>query len=101
MSKAKQTQGPDADLVAVARAHRDQIVRFHDENGGTDPVILLDFQRLRLHAYSFDEYKATLRPESQVMLHELYARAVEKTKVLVVVWDSATRRLATTSIRRR
>jgi hypothetical protein len=101
MSKAKRTRSsPDTDLVAMARVHRDQILRFQDERGGTKPVILLDFQRRRLHAYSFEEYKATLRPGSQAILDQEYEKAVAKNKILVVVWDRATRRLATTKIRR-
>jgi hypothetical protein len=100
MSKLKRTKSPNADLVAAARSHRTQIVMFHDQRGGTHPVILLDFQRLKLRSYPFQEYKATVRPQSQAMLDEEYEKAVAKNKVLVVVWDSATRRLATIKLRR-
>jgi hypothetical protein len=100
MSTAKQTKNPNADLVMAARSHGDQILRFHDQLEDADAVILLDFQRLRLHSYPFHEYKGTLRPASQAVLDEEYKKAVAKHKVLVVVWDSATRRLATTRIRR-
>jgi outer membrane protein OmpA-like peptidoglycan-associated protein len=100
MSKAKQTKDPNSDLVQLARGHRAQIIRFHDEHGGTGGIVVLDFRRLKLHAFAFDNYKATLRPESQARLDEVYQRAVAKNRVLVVVWDSASRRLATTSIRR-
>jgi hypothetical protein len=100
MSKAKRTRSPNTDLVEIARGHRDQILKFHDERGGTKPVILLDFQRRRLRAYSFNEYKRTLRQESQAMLDQEYEKAVAKNRILVVVWDSATRRLATIKIRR-
>jgi hypothetical protein len=100
MSNAKRTQSPNADLVTAARAHSEQILKFHDQLEDAHPVIVLDFQRLRLHSYPFAEYKATIRPESQAMLNEEYEKAVAKNKVLVVVWDSETRRLATTRIRR-
>ena len=100
MSKAKRTKSPNTDLVEAARSHRDQILMFHDHRGGTQPVILLDFQRLKLRSYSLKEYKATVRVESQAMLDEEYEKAVAKNKVLVVVWDSATRRLATIKLRR-
>ena len=100
MAKAKQAKSPNADLVDLARGHRDQIIRFHDEHGGTGGVILLDFRRRRLHAYAFEKYKATLRQKSQTMLDEEYQRILGKNRILVVVWDSASRRLATTSIRR-
>ena len=100
MSSAKQTKSPNADLVMAARSHGDQILKFHDELDDAEAVILLDFQRLRLHSYPFEEYRATLRPESQAMLEQEHEKAVAKNKVLVVVWDSATRRLATTRIRR-
>ena len=100
MSKAKQMKSPNADLVEAARSHRHQILVFHDQRGGTQPVILLDFQRLRLRSYPFKEYKATVRPESQAILDAEYEKAVAKNKVLVVVWDSVTRRLATVKLRR-
>ncbi len=101
MSNAKRTRSPNADLVTAARAHGNQILKFHDQLDDENPVILLDFQRLRLHSYPFEEYKATLREESQRVLDAEYERAVAKNKVLVVVWDSETRRLATTRIRRK
>jgi hypothetical protein len=100
MSKAKRTKSPNADLVAAARSHSDQIVTFHDQRGGTQPVILLDFQRLRLRSYPFKEYKAKVRPASQVKLDEEYEKAIAKNRILVVVWDRATRRLATIKLRR-
>jgi hypothetical protein len=100
MSTAKRTKGPNADLVMAARTHRDKILKFHDHLDESQPIVLLDFQRLRLHSYPFAEYKATLREESQTMLDAEYARAVAKNKVLVVVWDSETRRLATAKLRR-
>jgi hypothetical protein len=101
VSKAKRTKSPNADLVAAARSHRDQILMFHDQRGGTSqPVILLDLQRRRLRSYSIKEYKAKVRVESQAMLDAEYEKAVAKNKVFVVVWDSATRRLATIKLRR-
>jgi hypothetical protein len=100
MSKAKQVKGPNADLVAVARGHRDQIIQFYDVHGRTGSVILLDLQKRKLHTFAFEKYRAKLRQESQPKLDEEYQRAVSKNKILVVVWDSATRRLATTRIRR-
>jgi hypothetical protein len=100
VSNVKVTKSPNADLVVAARSHSDQIIKFYDQVDDAAAIVLLDFQRLRLHSYSFEEYKATLRPQSQAMLDAEYERAVAKKKVLVVVWDSATRRLATTRIRR-
>ena len=100
MSSAKPTRSPNADLVTAARAHGEQILKFTTSSMKTIPSSLLDFQRLRLHSYPFEEYKATLREDSQAKLNEEYKRAVAKKKVLVVVWDSETRRLATTRLRR-
>jgi hypothetical protein len=100
MSKARRTRSPNADLVEAAHSHRDQILMFHDQRGGTHPVILLDFQRLKLRSYPFKKYRATVRSESQAMLAEEYDKAVAKNRIFVVVWDSATRRLATIKLRR-
>jgi hypothetical protein len=101
MSNARRTQSPNSDLVTAARAHSKRILIFHDQLKDAHPIVVLDFQRMRLHSYPFSEYKATIRPESQAMLNEEYEKTVAKNKVLVVVWDSETRRLATTRIRRR
>jgi hypothetical protein len=100
MSTPKPVKGPNVDLVTAARTHSDQILKFCDQLDEADPVIVFDFQKLKLHSYAFDEYKATLRPDSQAKLNAEYDRAVAKKKVLVVVWDSATRRLATARLRR-
>jgi hypothetical protein len=61
---------------------------------------LLDFQRKRIHARPYEEYKAMLREDSRVLLNEEHVKAVAKNKVLVLVWDDATRRLVTTKFRR-
>ncbi len=96
----KKAEGADADLVAVARSHREHILEFDDQIEDRHPVILLDVQRRKLRSYSFVEYKATVRPTSHAKLKEEYERAVAKNKVFVVIWDSATRRLVTTRITR-
>ncbi len=100
MSNAKPTRSPNTDLVTAARAHGEQILKFYDQLDEDNPVVLLDFQRLRLHSYPFEEYKATLREDSRAKLNDEYTRALAKKKVLVIVWDSKTRRLATTRLRR-
>jgi hypothetical protein len=100
VSNAKRAKSSNADLVVAARAHADQILKFHDHLDDTESIILHDVKKQRLHSNHLEEYKATLRPESQGMLDEEFERAAAKSKVLVVVWDSATRRLATTRIRR-
>jgi hypothetical protein len=99
MSQAKSKTVPNADLVAAVRNRRDLILKFHDQVAGRRPVILLDVQRLKLHSYSYAEYKATLRADSRRMLDEEYKKAIAKNKVLVLVWDNATRRLVTTTLR--
>ena len=101
MSKAKQTKSPNADLVTAARAHRDQILRFHDQRR----------RRQRLSSCStFSDCGSTpipsrnTRPRSARNRKRCSTRNTRRpwrrNKVLVVVWDSETRRLATTRIRR-
>ena len=82
MSKAKRTKSPNADLVEAARSHRDQILMFHDQRGGTQPVILLDFQRLRLRSYPFKEYKATVRRNRRRCWTRNTRRPLRRTKSL-------------------
>jgi hypothetical protein len=101
MSKAKEkTKIPNADLVAVVREHRDQILKVFDQADDERPLLLLDFQRLKLHAHAYEDYRSKLRKESQAKLDAEYEKAVAKNKVLVLVWDRATRRLVTTTFRR-
>jgi len=99
MAKAKRKKSPNADLVEVTRTHKDQILRFYDQVDHERPVILLDFQRMKIRSYPFEKYKAKIRKGSHAMLDEEYKRAVAKNKVLVLVWDKATRRLVTTRLR--
>ena len=96
----KKADGSDVDLLAVARSHRDHILEFDDQLEDRHPVILVDVQRRKLRSYSFAEYKDFVRPSSHARLSEEYERAVARNKVFVVIWDSATRRLVTTRIKR-
>jgi hypothetical protein len=100
MSKAKARRNPNADLLKAVREHKDQILKVWDQTDYDRPLLLLDFQRMKLHTYPYDEYKARLRDKTQAALNEEYERAVAKNKVFVLVWDRATRRLVTTAFRR-
>jgi hypothetical protein len=101
MSKTKKPKNPNADLVAAVRNHSNQILKFHDQAKDQRPLIVLDFQRRKLHSYSFEEYKDTLRQNSRALLDHEYKKALAKNKVLVVVWDKSTRRLVTTTFAHR
>jgi len=99
MAEVKRGKGPNADLVEAIRNHKDQILKFYDQVKHKRPVIMLDFQRLKIHAYRFEECKSMVRQGSHAMLDAEYRRAIAKSKVLVLVWDDATRRLVTTTFR--
>jgi hypothetical protein len=101
MSKAKEKKKiPNADLLAVVREHRDQILKVFDQADDERPLLLLDCERLKLHAHAYEEYRSKLRKDSQAKLDAEYEKAVAKNKVLVLVWDRATRRLVTTTFPR-
>jgi len=100
MSKAKRKKSPNADLIDVVRFHREAILQYYDQVKDERPIIVLDVERRKLHSYSFVDYKARLRPESQEKLNEEYTKAIAKNKVLVIVWDGATQRLVTTTFKR-
>jgi len=99
MSKAKRTENPNADLLAAVRNHSDQILKFREEAKDERPLIVLDFQRRKLHSYPYEKYKAKLRQHSRAILDREYDKALAKKKVLVLVWDKGTRRLVTTTFR--
>jgi hypothetical protein len=101
MSKVKRTVNPNADLVEAVRNYKSRIIEFYDQAADKKPVILLDLQRLRLRRYTYEQYQTMVREGSQETLHKQYVKAVAKQKVLVVVWDKATRRLVTMSFRRK
>jgi hypothetical protein len=101
MSKTQRKKIANADLVAAVRNHREQILQFCEQLEDERPVILLDVQRRKLHSYRYEDYRSMLRKESQAKLDQEYERAVAKNKVLVVVWDNATRRLVTNTFKRR
>jgi hypothetical protein len=100
MSKAKRAKNPNADLIKVVRDHREPILQYYDQVKEDRPIIVLDAQRRKLHSYSFADYKARLRPDSQEKLNEEYTKAIAKNKVMVIVWDDSTRRLVTTTFKR-
>lgn len=100
MAEVKRKKRPNADLVQAVRDLRDQILKVYDHVADKSRLILFDFQRRKIHARPYEEYKAILREESQVLLNEEHVKAVAKNKVLVLVWDDATRRLVTTRLRR-
>ncbi|HKI20788.1 MAG TPA: hypothetical protein VKA15_23050 [Isosphaeraceae bacterium] len=100
MSKAKQKQSPNVDLIRFVRFHRQAILQFYDRVKDEQPIIELDVQRRKLRSYSFNDYKGRLRPVSQEHLHAEYTKAIAKNKVLVIVWDNPTRRLVTTTFKR-
>jgi hypothetical protein len=97
MAKAKRQRNPNADLVDAFRNNRDRVAEYYDKVGHARPVILLDYQRMRIHAYPYEKCKSMLRKSSQGMMDQVYKRAVAKKRVLVLVWDNATRRLVTTT----
>jgi hypothetical protein len=99
MSKAKQKL-PNADLIAAVREHSEQIRKVYDQAEVERPLLLLDFQHLKLHSHAYEGYRSKLRKESQAKLDAEYEKAVAKNKVLVLVWDRETRRLVTTTFRR-
>jgi hypothetical protein len=100
MAKAKRKRSRNADLVKAVQDHTDQIIDFYEEVEYKGPVIVLDFQRLQLQAYSYEEYKVRLSKESQVVLDEEYEKAIAEDRIFVVVWDDATQRLVTTTFDR-
>ncbi len=100
MSKAKQTKIPNSDLITAVRTHSDKIRKVYDKAEDKRPLLLLDYQRRKLHAHPYEDYKSKLRKDSQAKLDVEYQKAVSRNKVLVLVWDSATRRLITTTFHR-
>jgi hypothetical protein len=100
MATAKQRRNPNADLLMAVREHKDQIQKVRDQVEHEKPLLLLDFQRMKIHTYPYDEYKSRLRERTQTALDQEYNRAAAKNKVFVLVWDSQTRRLVTTAFRR-
>jgi hypothetical protein len=100
MSKEKSKPRPNADLLQAVRHHKDQILKIRDVTEDQRPLLLFDFQRRKVHAYPYEQYKSMMREESQARLDQEYIKAIAKKKVLVVVWDRATRRLVTTTFRR-
>ena len=69
MSKAKRKKSPNADLIEVVRSHREPILQYYDQVKDERPIIVLDVQHRKLHSYSFEDYKARLRPDSHEKLH--------------------------------
>jgi hypothetical protein len=101
MADANPKNRPNADLVHAVRNYRDQILKLYDRAADKRILVFLDFRRGKVHARPYDMYKSKMREESQALLNQEYVKAVAKNKVLVLVWDDATRRLVTAKFRRK
>jgi hypothetical protein len=99
MATAKRKKNPNADLIEAIRTHKDQILKFREHAGNERSVVLFDYQRRKIRVSALNRYKSMLRKGSYSKLDEEYKRAGARNKVLVLVWDSATRRLVTTTLR--
>src|SRR3954451_2863014 len=97
MARAKRKKSPNADLVEAVQNHVDQILMFYEGVEDEQPILVLDYQNQKICAYHYEEYKTGLSPESQATLDEEYEKAMAEDKVVVLVWDSATGRLVTTT----
>jgi hypothetical protein len=97
MARAKRKKSPNADLVEAVQNHVDQILLFYEGVEDEQPILVLDYQNQKICAYHYEEYKTRLSPESQATLDEEYEKAMAEDKVVVLVWDSATGRLVTTT----
>jgi tRNA A37 threonylcarbamoyladenosine biosynthesis protein TsaE len=97
MARAIRNQNPNADLIKAVQGHTDQIIDFYENAESDRPVIVLDFQRQQLQGYHYDDYRVRLSKESQIVLDAEFKKALDKDKILVLVWDEATQRLLTTT----
>jgi hypothetical protein len=97
---SKPKKNPNADLIQIVREHREPILQYYDQVKDERPILVLDAQKRKLHSYSFQDYKARLRPDSQEKLNQEYTKAIAKNKILVIVWDDSTKRLVTTTFKR-
>jgi len=68
------------ELIQAVRNHRNQILEVYEQPADERLLVLLDFQRKKIHSRPYDEYKAMLREDSQVLLNEEYVKAVAKNK---------------------
>jgi hypothetical protein len=100
MSETQRKKIPNADLIKAVRNHKKEILRIYEQADGERPLLLLDFQHLKIHSHPYEDYKRMLRDASRDVLDKEYVKAIAKNKVLILVWDSATRRLVTTTFRR-
>src|SRR5579883_307540 len=98
MAEVKRKKRPNADLIQAVRDQRDKILKVYDQVADKRPLIVLDFQRKKIHARPYEDYKAIVRGDSRMLLNEEHVKAVAKNKVLVLVWDGATRRLVITKL---
>ena len=78
MARTKRPNNSDADLIEAVRSHRSRILEFYNQAANKKPVILLDHQRMRLHRYTFDQYRMMVREGSQAVLHKRYEKAIKE-----------------------
>jgi hypothetical protein len=97
MARVRGKKNPNADLIEAVQNYTEEILLFYESVEDDRPVILFDFQKQRICAYHYEEYKTGLNVESQAVFDEEYEKAEAEDKLLVLVWDSATGRLVVTT----
>jgi hypothetical protein len=93
MTRARQKDSPNDDLVEAAEAVLPHILMFYKRFEAKRPIMLLDLQSGRIYAYPYQESEADLSERSQGMLATDYEKAIAQEKIVVFVRDNETRRL--------
>jgi len=81
----------DDPYLEIIDEHWDKIMMMHKLFADKRPVMLLELPSLKIYAYPYKEYKASLTQRSRALLTQQYQEAQAKGQVVLFVRDNTER----------
>ncbi|MCP4542183.1 MAG: hypothetical protein GY832_34100 [Chloroflexi bacterium] len=84
----------DDPYLDIINEYRDKIMMMYDLTADKGPVMMFELPSLKIYAYPYEEYKASLNPRSQVILTRQYQEAQANGHMVLFVRDNDKQKFA-------
>lgn len=81
----------DDSYLEIIDEHWDKIMMMYELFADKQPVMLFELPSLKIYAYPYKEYKASLTQRSQALLTQQYQEAQAKGQIVLFVRDNTER----------
>ncbi len=78
----------DDPYLDIINEYRDKIMMMYDLFADKRPVMLFELPSLKIYAYPYEEYKASLNQRSQAILTHQYQQAQANDQMVLFVRDN-------------